>query len=95
MALMADSHHTNLLNAITKLYNQLHAADAWSTLLILPELQFADSGETFSLVTSEHICMFGGLVKKEVNDFQINIPFPQVISQSNTDGNNTITKHAT
>ena len=94
MALTAGSYHTNLSNAIAKLYNQLCAADAQSTLLTLPEFQFADSGKTFSLVTSEHICTFSGLVKEEVNNFQVNIPFSQVISQGDTNGNNTVTKCA-
>ena len=94
MALTAGSYHTNLLNAIAKLYNQLCAADAQSTLLTLPEFQFADSGKTFSLVISEHICTFSGLVKEEVNNFQVNIPFSQVISQGDIDGNNTVTECA-
>ena len=90
----AGSHHTNLTDAVARLYNWLRAANAQCTLLALPELQLADSGETFGLVPSEHISTFGGLVKEEVNEFQVNFAFPQVDSCGNTTSNDTVTKRA-
>ena len=71
IASMAGSHHTGMIDVIAKLYNRLRMLDPKSTLVPLPELQFVNSGETFCLVPSEHIMTFGGLVKEEVNEFQV------------------------
>lgn len=93
IALTAGSHHTNLTDAITKLYYWLCAANAWCALLALPELQLADSGKTFGLVPLEHISMFGGLVKEEVNEFQVDNTSSQV-DHDDTSYNNTVTECA-
>ena len=87
IASMAGSHHTGIIDAIAKLYNRLRMLDPKSALVPLPELQFINSGETFGLVPSEHIMTFGGLVKEEVNEFQVDAALFQVNSQGDTSGN--------
>ena len=91
IASTAGSHHIGMIDAITKLYNRLHMLDPKSTLISLPKLQFLNSGETFGLAPSEHIMTFGGLVKEEVNEFQVNATFFQVNSQGDTSSNHTDT----
>ena len=91
IASTAGSHHIGMIDAITKLYNRLHMLDPKSTLISLPKLQFLNSGETFGLAPSEHIMTFGGLVKEEVNEFQVDAALFQVNLQGDTSGNHTDT----
>lgn len=74
VGLTAGSHHTGLVYAVAVLHNQLRAvAGSQCTLPTLPQLHCVDSGETFGLAASEHISTFGGLVKEEVNDLEIQL----------------------
>ena len=91
IALTAGSHHTGMIDVIAKLYNQLCILDPRSSLIPLPELQFIDSGETFGLTPSEHIVMFGGLVKEEANEFQVGAALCQVNLQGDPSSNHTDT----
>ncbi|KAG0694993.1 hypothetical protein DFH29DRAFT_880333 [Suillus ampliporus] len=61
------SHHLRLCNYVARLHNTLQQNNTGSQLQVLPELRDVDSGETFSLVTSDHVATFGGLLIKEEN----------------------------
>ncbi|KAG2337214.1 hypothetical protein BDR05DRAFT_895632, partial [Suillus weaverae] len=72
-----SSHHIQLSNHITKLYNGLCQKDTWLLPLLL-ELLDVDSGETFGLVASDNATTFGGLLIKEetldaklMHDFEV------------------------
>ncbi|KAG1776098.1 hypothetical protein EV702DRAFT_1269133 [Suillus placidus] len=58
------SHHIQLSNHVTKLYNGLREKGT-QLLPLLPELPDVDSGETFGLVASDNATTFGGLLIKE------------------------------
>ncbi|KAG2036499.1 hypothetical protein BDR03DRAFT_934430 [Suillus americanus] len=60
-----SSHHLQLCDHIAKLHNMLQQQNPSCELLVLPELDVVESGETFGLVVSDHIATFRGLLVKE------------------------------
>lgn len=90
-------HYTNMIGAIAGLHNSLcKSADPRSGCVPIParpELCAADSGEAFGLGPSEHISTFGGLVKEEINEIEVDLTFtpesssnPGVVMQGLSDG---------
>ncbi|KAI5985836.1 hypothetical protein EDD15DRAFT_2167798, partial [Pisolithus albus] len=70
------SHHLHLSSAIADLFNQLHASKPGCQLPPIAQLHAADSGETFSLVESEHSRMFEALsITQDLlfNEWHINL----------------------
>ncbi|KAG1751552.1 uncharacterized protein EDB91DRAFT_1078312 [Suillus paluster] len=79
------SHHIQLSNHITKLYNGLREKDT-QLLPLLPELPDVDSSETFGLVASDNATTFGGLlIKEETLDAELTHDF-EVHTDSFTGG---------